>query len=315
MKKLNRLDWFAIIFLITGLMVLISIPFIKPYVGNIPNDINKTADFESFVNGYIGSFFLLISIVILILTLSSQMKSNQLQQFETKFLDLLKLHRENVSELTLNNKKQRSVFIILRNEFQDLYEIVKEDYKDKEDLKNKEKANITYLIFFFGLGMTSTPIVKNLLSYYDSQLIENILSKVEFYRKRNRYSDLKHLNKFNLDSYYPFNGHQSRLGHYFRHLFQTIKYIDDQNFLTPKDKYFYAKTLRAQLSNHELAIFFYNSISILGKEWSNYGKTDLIKKYQLIKNLPLQNFTYEINPEDFYEQDYEWHKIIPAATS
>lgn len=315
MKKLNRIDWFAIIFLVIGLIILISLPFIEPYAGNGPIDQDKAADFGSFVNGYVGTFFLLISIVILILSLSSQKKSTQLQQFETKFLDLLKLHRENVSELRLNNKEQRNVFVILRNEFQDLFEIVKEFYGDREDNKNKEKANITYLILFFGLGETSTPMVKSLLSNYDSQLIDDILEKVENYRKKKGYSELRYLSKFNLDNYYPFNGHQSRLAHYFRHLFQTIKYIDNQDFLTKNEKKYYAKTLRAQLSNHELAIFFYNSISILGQEWSKNEKTDFMKTYQLIKNLPLQGFTFDLNPEDFYEQDYEWNNISPAANT
>ena len=314
MKKLNIIDWFAIVFLIIGLIIMISLPFIEPYAGNGPIDQNKAADFGTFVSGYIGTFFLLISIVILILSLSSQKKSTQLQQFETKFLDLLKLHRENVSELKLNNKEQRNVFVILRNEFQDLFEIVKEIYNE-EDEKNATKANITYIILFFGLGETSTPMVKSLLSNYNSQLIDKIIKKVDSYWEKNGYKELKYLKKFRLDNYYPFNGHQSRLAHYFRHLFQIIKYIDNQDFLTKNEKKYYAKTLRAQLSNHELAIFFYNSISILGNEWSKNEKTDFIKTYELLKNLPLEGFTFDLNPEDYYEQDYEWNKITPATNN
>jgi len=315
MKKLNRIDWLAIGFLIVGLITLISLPFIEPYAGNGPIDQEKAADFGSFVSGYFGTFFLLISIVILILSLSSQKKSSQLQQFENKFLDLLKLHRENVSELKLNNKEQRNVFVILRNEFQDLYDIVKNIYKDTEDDKNNDKANITYIILFFGLGETSTPMVKSLLSNYNQLLIDKIINKVETYRKKGVSSDLKYLNKFRLDDYFPFNGHQSRLAHYFRHLFQTIKYIDNQVFLTTVEKKYYAKILRAQLSNHELAIFFYNSILILGKEWSNNKMTNFIKTYQLIKNLPLNKFTFELNPEEYYDQDYEWNEITKAANN
>ena len=85
--------------------------------------------------------------------------------------------------------------------------------------------------------------------------------------------------------------------------------------MTIDEKKYYAKTLRAQLSNHELAIFFYNSISILGREWSNNDKTDFIKTYQLLKNLPLKGFTFELNPEDYYKQDYEWNAITPAANN
>ena len=215
--------------------------------------------------------------------------------------------------MKLNNKSQRNVFVILRNEFQDLYSIVKEIY-ETEDKDNLEKANITYLIFFFGLGDTSTLMVKNLLEKYDKKEIEKIVKKVDGYRKGNGYSELTYLSKFKLDNYFPFNGHQSRLAHYFRHLYQTIKYIDSQDFLSIKNKEYYAKTLRAQLSNHELAIFFYNSLSILGKNWSENNKTDFIDTYQLLKNIPLKGFTFELNPEDYYRQDYEWNEITQPLT-
>ena len=233
--KLNYIDWILIIFLILGLLVLIRLPFLEPYYGKGQIDPKKAAEFGTFVSGYIGTFFLLISIVIVLWTLSAQKKANQLQQFETKFLDLLKLHRENVAEMKLNNKSQRNVFVILRNEYQDLYSIVKDIYKE-EDENNKEKANITYLILFFGLGETSTPMVKDLLKKYDETIIKTIIDKAENYRKENGYKELTYLKKFKLDNYYPFNGHQSRLAHYFRHLYQTIKYIDNQKFLTNENK-------------------------------------------------------------------------------
>lgn len=47
-------------------------------------------------------------------------------------------------------------------------------------------------------------------------------------------------------------------------------------------KYEYVKTLRTQLTQHELAIFFLNSLS-LGLEWEN---NKYITTYKLIKNLP-----------------------------
>ncbi len=311
--KLNYIDWISFIFLILGLIVLIRLPFIEPYFGEGQINQQKAADFGTFVGGYFGTIFLLISIVIVLWTLSAQKKANQLQQFETKFLDLLKLHRENVAEMRLNNKSQRNVFVILRNEFQDLYTIVKDIYKT-EDKDNLEKANITYLILFFGLGDTSTPMVKDLLEKYDKEIIEKIVEKVNDFREEDGYKKLTYLSKFKLDKYYPFNGHQSRLAHYFRHLYQTIKYIDSQNILSVKNKRYYAKTLRAQLSNHELAIFFYNSLSILGKNWSKNNKTDFIDTYQLLKNIPLKGFTFELNPEDIYKQDYEWNEITQPLT-
>lgn len=242
------------------------------------------------------------------------------RSFWLKFLDLLKLHRENVQEVQIENKTQRSVFVILRSEFQDLYEIVKKNASSK--YKNKyDYAQIAYTLLYFGIGETSTPMVKALLSKYDIDIINKIISEVGNYRKPKGYKRLKHLRKFELDNYYPFNGHQSRLGHYFRHIFQTIKYIDNQSYLSLDQQKFYAKILRSQLSNQEIAIFFYNSLSPLGKIWYDPISKDkknlsFMQKYEMIKNLPLDGFTYELNPKEKLEIDYEWDHIhaIPMSS-
>lgn len=89
-----------------------------------------------------------------------------------------------------------------------------------------------------------------------------------------------------------FGGHQHKLGHYFRHLFQAVKYIDNQQLLSYQEKYEYIKTLRAQLSNYEQYVLFYNSIAFVGREWEfNYLSSLqpdrlLISKYNMIKNIP-----------------------------
>lgn len=96
-----------------------------------------------------------------------------------------------------------------------------------------------------------------------------------------------------------YGGHQHRLGHYFRHLFQSYKYLNYHPDLSDKDRYFYGKTLRAQLSTYEQALLFVNSISTLGMKWELTPEVDLttatieeiersklITQYNLIKNLP-----------------------------
>lgn len=95
-----------------------------------------------------------------------------------------------------------------------------------------------------------------------------------------------------------YGGHQHRLGHYFRHLFQSYKYLNYHNDLSDSEKYFYGKMLRAQLSTYEQALLFVNSISSLGMKWEyipeielldskeGIDNSKLITRYNLIKNLP-----------------------------
>ncbi|QXU43469.1 putative phage abortive infection protein [Pedobacter sp. D749] len=135
--------------------------------------------------------------------------------------------------------------------------------------------------------------------------------------------ELRFLARNDYTKYY--GGHQHRLGHYFRHLFQTYKYLHYHHNLDRKEKYLYGKTLRAQLSTYEQALFFINSISTLGMKWellAEYKRTEnmdedqvdklrrknhLITEYNLIKNLPgesLFGFRYRTYyPEIKYESE------------
>jgi len=76
---------------------------------------------------------------------------------------------------------------------------------------------------------------------------------------------------------------QNYLSVYFRNMYNAIKLIDSSSFFNDEEKMNYVKILRAQLSNAELYILFFNIISRFGKKWvdNNY-----VTKYQLIQNLP-----------------------------
>ncbi len=75
---------------------------------------------------------------------------------------------------------------------------------------------------------------------------------------------------------------QSHLGHYFRYLYNIFQFIDKAD-IKNKRKLFYGKLVRAQLSNHELAVLYYNCLSHLG----NQKFKPLAEEYRLFKNLPV----------------------------
>lgn len=76
-----------------------------------------------------------------------------------------------------------------------------------------------------------------------------------------------------------FRTYQTDLSHYYRLLYNIIKYIDRSD---REDKKFYSNIVRAQLSNFELGLLTYNCISPYGKEKFR----PLVLKYDLIKNIP-----------------------------
>jgi len=117
--------------------------------------------------------------------------------------------------------------------------------------------------------------------------------------------------KLNEKKYFRYyGGHQFKLGHYYRHLYQSVKYIDGQKNLSYSEKYEYLKTLRAQLSTPEQYLLFFNTISSLGRPWEFdqiNSKTPLknfncylITKYNFIKNVPDTYFINLIEMKKYY---------------
>jgi hypothetical protein len=86
-------------------------------------------------------------------------------------------------------------------------------------------------------------------------------------------------------NYKPFSGHAQRLGHYFRHLYLTVKSISNSDIVTGyDDRMKYLKILRAQLSNHEQILLFYNWLSEYGANWENDSHA-FFTEYCMIHNL------------------------------
>ncbi|MVM29310.1 hypothetical protein GO755_04640 [Spirosoma sp. HMF4905] len=232
--------------------------------------------FGDYIGGIVGSIFSIISVVLLYYTFKEQRNSTELQKFENKYYELIKLHRDNVDELILSHEKGKKIFVILLREFREALKIVKDiNIKHQKTTDREVLIELAYMVLYYGTGPNSTRVLINSLPNHTDNFVRDLAINV---------SKRKNIVKLNRKfSFTPFEGHQSRLAHYYRHLYQTITFVDSQKFLTEEMKKDYVKTIRAQLSNHEQALLFFNSLSRLGKNWKNEG---LILKYSLIKNLP-----------------------------
>ena len=81
-----------------------------------------------------------------------------------------------------------------------------------------------------------------------------------------------------------YDQHHQELGHYFRMLYNIVKFVDNSDVA---DKKFYTNIVRAQLSNDEVSVLFLNVLSEHGVE----KMKPFVEKYTLLKNL---NRTSEI---------------------
>lgn len=297
----------------------------------------------------IGGIFSFLSVFLIYLTLKNQMLSFEKSAFENRFFQLIEYHRRNIDEWEYKNPKSskeemitgNKVFIRIHREIGEAIQFLKNDLninslkqilsKESIDILNLNKTianrkidnleleiiNLSYLIVFFGVGNESKPILeKILIKRCEKEKIDTIL---DFFQKipaawdQAKYDKSTFTKKINKNYHYKyFGGHQQRLGHYFRHLFQTVNYCNNSKVLKGqyKIKYEYLKTYRAQFSTYEQSVFTYNSISVLGRIWEldqpkKEVNKQLITKYNLIKNIPAE-FISEINLTDFYPNvDYE----------
>ncbi|WP_203296796.1 putative phage abortive infection protein [Luteirhabdus pelagi] len=349
-------------------------------------DYSKTGLIGDFIGGVIGTIISAAGFYFLYLTFYEQRSSFERERLESKFFDLVKLQRENVSELSFdaseiaenydslfiekNLYQGKSVFkvvfnqfIMCRNELRPFFkrkkmflpeyekQMMSNNFFKNSSASIKEAAliDICFSIVFYGLSSEGLLIlnsifktkykpnfIKDILRYVslkpakDTEIFDKWLvvsnrntrgKKNEIVRKIYDWRKYKSLNEefeFNdtVENYHNryikyYGGHQFRLGHYFRHLYQVVKFINNQKGIDYNEKYGYLKILRAQLSTYEQAVLFLNSISSMGQSWELQPEINpklngfkdydfkLITKYNFIKNIPGDSM-YGINFKDFY---------------
>ena len=102
-----------------------------------------------------------------------------------------------------------------------------------------------------------------------------------------------------------FDKYQSRVGHYFRNLYNLVKFVDQSDF--PKDdedKKSYTNLIRAQLSSDELGLLFYNCLSNRGAKFKV-----LVEKYALLEDMDFKKLVEKLG-EGFEVTINEEHKSL-----
>lgn len=235
----------------------------------------------------------------------------RIERFENKFYELLKLHKANVDEMNIADVVEgRKCFVPMFYELRYCFNLV-EGFKIMHTDVKPENINVmslAYKIFFFGTGFYSEKNYAESLNDDETKIFNEVKAMVivlkNSFEKHNigQKIPLTKLtqNMAGSDSsadfmYPPYEGHVNRLGHYYRHLFQTARFIIDQDF-SENEKYGYMKMLRAQLSNFEQLLLYYNSLAWFDDEWK-----EIFTTYRLIKNLPIPLADFSTLPLEKYK--------------
>lgn len=328
-------DFWKYISIFAVIIILISFfPYWLTSDSIFERGFSHTGEIGDTIGGIMGPFIAIIASFLTFIAFWAQYKSNKkqteqfrlqandmkIERFENKYYEMIKIHRDNVSEISINKGIviKRKAFISMFLELKCAYYILKKliDIREITNIKEEEDIiNIAYVAFFTGVGENSDKVAKELLKDYNINDIEKYFKKLKYYkneynkeisvpntdlntadkfysttRKQNEITIEYNNEKLTFSKYLPFNGHMSRLGHYYRHLFQTVKYVVNQDFDLDLDeqalfnlKYQYLKTLRAQLSDYELLMLYYNGCSVLGKKWFD---NKYLTTWRFLKNIP-----------------------------
>jgi hypothetical protein len=275
-----------------------------------PTKLQNLGSLGSYLQGSVSSlwalagfFIIFVAFLVQAIQFTEQRKQFKLQSdsvarqnFESRFFGLLDYHRQNVSEIGIDEKTGRRVFVSLIREFRLVFETVNRVCDATNQYPKSNRLELAYLAFYYGIGPNSTRILKDVDNSMPADLVENLLKEMCLIQDFARTNEANRQTKFGIDytrlqkiysamrqriSYIPFDGHQSRLGHYYRHMFQLVVYLDQQAPLGTQKEY--AGIFRAQLTNHEQALLCLNALSSLGSPWITRG---YLVNYALIKNIP-----------------------------
>ena len=342
--------WVWILLGIGGAILIFS--FFAPTLFTQQSDIfpsfDNTGNIGDTIGGVMNPFVTIVGIVVTFAAFYIQYEANKEQridfvkeinaqknqfdrsQFDNQFYQMLDLHKQNVNEIyavrLFNDKKEkvfgRDAMTFLLSEFEAGFFAINFTSKDHEA---PSMVNEAYRIFFHGYRPKS-----------EKYILDDTVRMIRKSAKEDQLqSRILEIDKdFNLSNAmkYPcelFNGHAWQLSHYYRHLFQTVKFVANQqeDFIDYEAKRRYLRVLRAQLSNEEQVLLFYNWLSMFGRKWENeenrfftdfrmihnVRQEQLVEGVDLMKMFAARNFRKEKERRSdslFEFQDWSYQSMI-----
>jgi len=328
------------------------------------------------VGGLMNPFVAIAGVIVTGLAFYIQYQANKqvqdqfkLQQFESQFYEMLKLHKENVNEMSIEgysyenqiekdgamiiythinddnfdlnqgfpdqsrNRREiegRKIFYLMVKELHAIYNVIKYvcirvnplDLDEKlnfiNDAMKIEYFKLTYNIFFSGKDILKIQIDLNQLNHLNiqrkSDFFKELVIELEKLRKCHK-RGLRYLKNYlikndehkslHIDfSYKPFSGHQIRLAHFYRHMHSIANFVINQNndILNYEEKRKYLKMFRAQLSNHEIVLLYYNWLGGHGEAWE-HGLNKFFTDFRMIHNINSHLILSEFDIDKFFDED------------
>lgn len=322
------LKYTAIVSVIVGLSIIVVFAILLlggnyQFSGYNLNDdsLDITYKVGGFIGSIVGPIWALAGIFLYYAALSYQkddIKKSQeafeIQSFENTFFSLIETQRDITQNLTgsfklVRNYEQHDILVKGNEYFKyaigqlcHIYVILgmdkDEDYPGILDeryaanLKQQRSDNPDGHFDYIGIEKDQYNLQQH------ASIDKYKISKAQW-DKRNTFNNSQ---KIMLSYKYFFIAHQHEIGHYFRHLYNILKFIEssEKKFKGREiDHAKYANFVQAQMSSYELALSYYN-IMFFPKAQR------LVKKFDILENLAKEDLVMK--------QDFQELTKIPVGT-
>lgn len=264
-------------FFLIILSIILFLWFDIDFKTTLPINSQKFSQFGDFIGGVVGSIWALAGVLLFYIALTEQRSDIKTNQEALR--SQIEVLNQQVKEFELQRKELESSRKVYEDQSRTLktqqfesnfYSLLNVYSTIKDKLNNLDQSKDFFKVLFDKLNINYDPKVSIEIHH------ENMI---------NRYILL-------------FNENRGHLSHYFKCFYRIIKIIDSSSF-DIKEKVFYAKILRSQLTDFEQLILYYNSHSIYGIK-----ARPLILKYNMLKHTPIfskPEFQYYLDIQKNYD--------------
>lgn len=286
----------ALLYLFFFLLPL-TLPFFRDHVFNV-SDNNKIDVLGQMGDSYgiFNALFSGLAFLGVLITLYKQSRDNRKHTVVEQYYQMLDVQQKVLDEINVAQVRKvkqgepiavaegRKAFLEFKIQMKYLVKAIKEmSERNGFKFSDIDIADIAYAVFFYGSSKSWKPFMMEYLKDYPDteRLVDAIIARLDSEKR-----------------FILYRPNQNYLSVYFRNMYNAIKLIDNCGLISSEEKKDYVKILRAQLSNAELYILFFNIISRFGKKWVD---NDYVTKYQLIQNLP-SKYCDGYNPKDYFPE-------------
>jgi hypothetical protein len=304
-------------------------------------DTETTAQIGDTIGGTTGPLIALSAGFLTFIAFWAQLRANnqvneqfKIQQFESQYFEMIRLHKENINEMKISGYSYlmatsfekgkedqltttrtqiervvegRKIFVSMVKELNACYEFCR-NYAKGQAITQDEVYKLAYRFFFFGS-------FSHLLDGGQHQkFVDACRKKLKAIREKHKEA-FGGIKDFTVDrkkvdlhiKYAPFTGHESRLSHYYRHFFSTVKFVvkkEKEGLFNYEQSREYLKILRAQMSNDEQILLYHNYISGMGGDWEKESNL-FLSKYRMLHNLPVNRVRFVQPPREHFQQQIQ----------